>query len=190
MSTPHNNTPTEKQSTVNSGNIIDDNTTPTEVTSVKTEVQQITAEENISLQAQRNKESRVTGRTILTRKELAFAKELLENPKQSATKAVLKTYNTSDYKTASVIASENLAKPRVMKYLENHAEQAENTVLEVMEYSRKLGKTGTKEGASYASVALASAKEVLDRVHGKSKQQIETTTTGVTLTIDLTSSLE
>ena len=122
----------------------------------------------------------------LTRKQKAFADKLLENPKQSATQAVAETYNVKTRRTAEVMASENLRKPEILAYLHANAETAENTVLDVMNYSRELGKSGDKSGANYASVALASAKEVLDRVHGKSVTKIHATTKAVVINVDLT----
>jgi len=57
------------------------------------------------------------GKKLPTAKEKAFAKEYAVN-KHNGTQAVLKTYNTTDNKTASVIASENLAKPRVLNEID------------------------------------------------------------------------
>jgi hypothetical protein len=117
----------------------------------------------------------------LTRKQKAFADILLENPKLSATKAALRSYNTTDRTTASVIATENLAKPSIMKYLNDHASDAENTLLEVMNYSKDSG----RENPSYAAVAVSAAKDVLDRVHGKATQKIESHSTSVNLNLSL-----
>jgi phage terminase small subunit len=130
----------------------------------------------------------------LTRKQKAFADMLINNPKLSATRAALQTYGKPDkpttLKTASVIATENLAKPSVMKYLELHAEHAEESVLEIAEYSKDMGKTFSKEGASYASVALAGYKDILDRVHGKATQKVESHSTSVNLNLSLQDILE
>lgn len=122
----------------------------------------------------------------LTRKQKAFADELLQNPKRSATQAVMNTYDVQKRRTAEVIASENLRKPEIMKYLHDNAGEAESTVITVMNYSKELGRTGDKSGAAYASVALASAKEILDRVHGKATQRTEVTSKKVSVHIDLT----
>ena len=53
----------------------------------------------------------------LTRKQKKFVKELVENG-GNATQAALKAYDTDDYNTAGVIASENLNKPKIEKALE------------------------------------------------------------------------
>lgn len=127
------------------------------------------------------------GRIKLTPKQKVFVREVLKNPTEPIYRAVQKGYNVKDKNVAMTIASENMRKPQIMRYLEKHSEQAENTVIEVMEYSKKLGKTGDKAGASYASVALASANSILDRVHGKPKQSIDLTSKSVVLNVDLTS---
>lgn len=129
----------------------------------------------------------ITDNIKLTRKQKAFADHLLNNPKDSATKAVQATYDTDSYTTQRHIASDNLTKANIRAYLDIHSQQAENTVLEVMDYSNRYGKQGGKEGASYATVALNSAKDILDRVHGKARQQIDVQSTSVNINIDLSS---
>lgn len=112
----------------------------------------------------------------LTRKQQAFVNELITNPKQSATQAVLKTYNANP-NTARMMASENLTKPSILQHLQANSVRAESVIVELLEDKK-------------SEVRLASAKDILDRVHGKATQRIEQTTTGVTLTIDLTSALD
>lgn len=80
-------------------------------------------------------------------------------------------------------------RPHVMAALKAASEKAEGDIIEIAEYSKTLGKTGGKEGAAYAGVALAANKEILDRVHGKSKQSLDVTTKSVTINMDLTESL-
>lgn len=125
----------------------------------------------------------------LTRKQKAFVQHIVNNPKQSATQAVLATYNVDNPKTAGVVAHENLNKPSIMAELAKYDETAQATLVEVMQYSKDYGRTnsGAKEqGASYASVAARIADSLLDRLHGKATQRIEATSTAVTLNIDLT----
>lgn len=112
----------------------------------------------------------------LTRKQKAFVDLLIANPKMSATKAVLQTYNVSNNHSAEVVASENLSKPVIMQHLHDNASRAEQTIVNLLESKKE-------------EVKLASAKDILDRVHGKATQKIEQQTTGVALTIDLTSAL-
>lgn len=64
----------------------------------------------------------------LTKKERGFVKDyvLTENGTQSA----LKNYDTKDYKTASVIASENLDKPRIQVAIEETRKTLKNALIE------------------------------------------------------------
>jgi len=129
----------------------------------------------------------------LTNKQKAFVQELIKNPKQSATQAALKTYGNGltpiTEGTAQQIAHDNLRKPNVQLELAKYSQDAELTVFNLMKQSEKYADNPDKEGAAHASVALAAAKDILDRVHGKAKQQIDMQSTGVVLTIDLTQSL-
>lgn len=117
----------------------------------------------------------------LTRKQQAFVDKLIAEPKISATKAALATYNVNNDVTAASVASENLRKPQIMAWLADHAKDAEHAITEVMNYSIAKG----QESPAYASVGLAAAKDVLDRVHGKATQRIEQTSTSVIIGIDL-----
>lgn len=129
----------------------------------------------------------------LTRKQKAFADYLLNNPKASAAEAIRQVYDigskhgitqkNGEAFTSSMMARENLQKPAIMLYLQNHGIEAETTLVDIMQTGKKYSKTGTKEGASYAAVAVSAAKDILDRVHGKATQKVETT--GVTLQISV-----
>lgn len=109
----------------------------------------------------------------LTKKQANFVKELLSDKKVSATEAARRSYNVTSDNSASLIASENLRKPQIMKYLHDNAEVAEQVIVDLLK-------------ADKDEVKLAASKDILDRVHGKATQKIEQTTTGVTLNIDLT----
>ena len=122
----------------------------------------------------------------LTRKQKAFADKLLEDPKISATQAVKETYNVSTNHSAEVIANENLSKPEIMRYLQENAITAENTLIDVMNYSNKYGKQGGHVGAAYANVAKTSADSILDRVHGKARQVLDVNSKHISITLDLT----
>lgn len=121
----------------------------------------------------------------LTRKQKALADYLLAHPKSSAKEAAQHAYNLSTGRTAEVIGSRELRKVEVQAYMQSHAKVAQDTLLEVMKVSRDYAKGGGKEGASYASVALTGAKDVMDRVYGKATQNINTNSTSVNLNIDL-----
>ena len=109
----------------------------------------------------------------LTKKQANFVKELLENPKISATEAAARAYNVSTREVASAVATENLRKPLILAHLQANSERAEAKIVELLESKKP-------------EIQLASAKDILDRVHGKATQKVEQTTTGVTLNIDLT----
>lgn len=113
----------------------------------------------------------------LTKKQANFVKELLSDNKVSATEAARRSYNVTSDNSASLIASENLRKPLILAHLSANSERAEAKIVELMSNAKK------------EEVQLQSAKDILDRVHGKATQRTEVQTTGVTLTIDLTSAL-
>lgn len=113
----------------------------------------------------------------LTIKQSNFVAELLKDKKISATQAVRNTYNVESINGASQIATDNLRNPKILQHLQANSVRAESVIVDLLEDKK-------------SEVRLASAKDILDRVHGKSTQRIEQTTTGVTLTIDLTSALD
>jgi phage terminase small subunit len=121
----------------------------------------------------------------LTSKQKAFADEIIKNPHISNTQAAINTLDVTTENSAAVSAYKMMQTEKVQAYLAKHSQKAEDTILEVMEYSRVYGKTGGKEGAAYAAVAVTVAKDVLDRLHGKATQKIETQNTSVNVNIDL-----
>lgn len=96
---------------------------------------------------------------------------------QNATQAYRQVHTGASDITARTNSHKLLQKPESQIYLQQHSDMARNKVVELL-------------NAKKEEVQLASAKDILDRVHGKAVQQIEQRTTGVTLTIDLTSSLQ
>ena len=120
----------------------------------------------------------------LTRKQKAFAKELIQNPKISNTEAAMRTYDTTKG-TARLIAHNNMKNPLVQAYLEEHSQTAQDAMMEILDNSRKFAKGGDKVGADYANVAVNVAKDIMDRVHGKATQKVEQTTQTVSISIDL-----
>lgn len=125
----------------------------------------------------------------LTRKQAAFVKHLIENPKASATAAVRATYGKPDKPVTELsarnIASDNLTKPNILLELSKHSQTAELTLVEVMAYSKDYGKQGDKAGSQYASVAVQTANSILDRIHGKATQKTEVEQRSVNINIDL-----
>lgn len=126
----------------------------------------------------------------LTRKQTAFVNHLLDNPKASAAQAAREAYNVTSVTSATSVAHELMTKPDIQLALANQANIALTGMIEVAEYSKKYGRTGTKEGASYASVAVQVYKDTLDRVLGKATQKVESTSKVVTLNIDLTGTVD
>lgn len=127
-----------------------------------------------------------TSEPKLTRKQKAFADNLIANPKKPATIAAIETYGKPDkpitYRTGNSIAVENLQKPAIMAYLHGKAQIAEETMYRVMAKSEGL----IEESPGYAAVAKSAASDILDRVHGKPTQKIETQSTVLQIGIDLT----
>lgn len=126
----------------------------------------------------------------MTRKEAAFTRELIQNPKQSATQAALKTYDTDNPVTAASIAHENLRKPQVMAELAKHSGTAEITLIEVMEKSRERMQEDKPRAVDWANTARQTADSILDRLHGKATIKTESTSLAVTLAIDLTGTVD
>lgn len=113
----------------------------------------------------------------LTRKQKAFADELVNNPKISPTQSALKHYGKPDkpttYATAQQIAHANLTKPNVQLYLDKHIDKAKNRVIQLVDSEKE-------------DIALRASDSILDRALGKATQRTESTSTSVTLNLDLT----
>ena len=93
----------------------------------------------------------------LTHKQAEFVKEYIETG--NGTQSALAAYDITTEgktkeqieKTASVIASENLGKLRIQKYLESIADKAATRIEQLMEQSENL------------PVALSASKDIMDR---------------------------
>lgn len=120
----------------------------------------------------------------LTPKQKAFVQELINNPKQSATQAVLKTYGKPgkpiDYNTARSLASENLAKPAIQSKLIQYSDMVEQAIMQTISDWKDHDKPRQRE------IAMNQAQFVHDKIHGKATQKIETRSEAVTISIDLT----
>jgi hypothetical protein len=97
--------------------------------------------------------------------------------KRNATEAYLTTHPNISKETAKAAANKLLAKPEAQLYLNEHIDKAKQTIVSLMDSEKD-------------DIRLRASTDVLDRSHGKATQRIEQTTTGITLNIDLTSSLE
>jgi phage terminase small subunit len=123
----------------------------------------------------------------LTGKQKAFADYLLANPTKPKADAVIQAgYKIAKRGTASQVAHENLKKPEIMLYLAKHSDTASNTVLEVLNHSKQQMYSDDKRGVDWGNLAEKTANSILDRVHGKARQQIEVQSTHVSITLDLT----
>lgn len=126
----------------------------------------------------------------LTPKQKRFADELIENPAASATSAAIKAGYSE--KTAYSIASENLRKPEIMLYLNNHATAAEAVLVDALQAEKDIyrfnsdikayEKVGTEKDHA---IRIKAADSILDRVHGKAVQKSEQKSTKVVIAIDL-----
>lgn len=124
----------------------------------------------------------------LTGKERAYIEYRVENPTSTKAEAIRAVYDVSETtkkKTLENMASTIEKRPAVLAVLNKHAIEAEETLADVMKYSRIHGSSGTKEGASYAQVAERTANSILDRLHGKAMQQIQMNSTSVNINVDL-----
>lgn len=106
---------------------------------------------------------------FITPKQKKFADEFLATGNQ--VQSALKAYNTDSYKTASVIGNENLAKPRVLRYLESKSEGAAIRVVELSEQDENL------------TVALGASKDILDRAGYKPVEKSVSLTVNVDTTM-------
>lgn len=109
------------------------------------------------------------------------SKEVLDiiasDPKISATQAYLEVHNTENRVTAGTNVGKLLRKPSAQIYLKKHTDKARETVVQLLDSEKD-------------DIRLRASTDILDRTHGKATQRTEVTTQGITLNIDLTSSLE
>lgn len=96
---------------------------------------------------------------------------------RNATQAYREVHPDASDITARVNSYKLLQKPESRIYLQEHISNARETIIDLMNNSSK------------DDIRLRSAIDVLDRSTGKAIQRTEVTTQGVTLNIDLTSSL-
>lgn len=108
----------------------------------------------------------------LTRKQKAFAQHLLNNPKDSATEAAAQAYDIKKRHTAEQIAHENLRKPDIQLYLNEHVDKAKNRIVTLVDSQKE-------------EIALRASDSILDRTLGKATQRTEQTTTTVSLSLSL-----
>jgi hypothetical protein len=110
----------------------------------------------------------------LTRKQQAFVNELKNNPKQSATKAVMNTYNTS-YNSARAIASENLTKPSIISHLDSYKDIVEDTL------TTNMIRYKDSDDIKKVTLSVDIAKYTHDKLFGKATQRTENTNLNVSI---------
>lgn len=96
---------------------------------------------------------------------------------RNASKAYKEVYPNASQLTALNNASQLLKKPEAQVYLQQHVDKATTTVVELLDSQKD-------------DIRLRSAQDILDRNHGRATQKVEQHSTGITLTIDLTSALQ
>ena len=97
--------------------------------------------------------------------------------KRNATQAYMQVHPNVTPQTAQVNASQLLNKPTAIIYLQEHVDRAKSTIVSLLDSEKD-------------DIRLRSATDILDRNTGKAIQRTEVTTQGITLNIDLTSSLD
>ena len=95
---------------------------------------------------------------------------------RNATKAYKDVHPSAATTTAAAAANNVLAKPEAQIYLQEHVVRAKQTIVQLL--------NSEKEEMQYKA-----SQDILDRNLGKAIQQVQTTSVGVQLNIDLTSAL-
>ena len=116
----------------------------------------------------------------LTRKQAAFVKEIVDNPKRSATEAASKVYDVANRDVARSMAAENLAKPSIIMALGEHSSLVESVLVGTVK------DWGRDAAPRKREIALDAAKFVHDKIHGKATVKIQAQTEVVSININLT----
>lgn len=116
----------------------------------------------------------------LTRKQTAFVKHLIEHPKDSATEAIVQTYNVTNRKTAQSLATENMSKPVIISELAKHNTNIEQIIVD------KTYQLSSSEKLEEVKEGLLNARWMHDKINGKATQKIEQQSTKLVINIDLT----
>jgi hypothetical protein len=115
----------------------------------------------------------------LTRKQQAFVKGMLDNPKASATEIASRVYDVNNRNTARVIATENLAKPAIQSELAKHSEEIEELI------ARKTRELGNSDKLDAVKEGLLNARWMHDKVHGKATQKVVTENSSVSIVVSM-----
>lgn len=122
---------------------------------------------------------------LLTNKQKLFIKHLVDNPKSTATDAYKEAYDTQNMKPATINreAHATTRLPQVITELSKYNGLIEDTLINTVNDYKNSDRVNER------ALAVDISKYVHDKIHGKATQRTEVISTGITLTIDLTSSL-
>lgn len=121
----------------------------------------------------------------MTGKQRAMVEERLKDTKASNAEIVRRAgYGAKTIFSQSQQYLENMKKPEIASLLEPVVEEMEDTLI------RDVRKFRDSEKLNERQLANDTARWIHDKVKGKSKQITEVQSSGVVLTIDLTSSLD
>lgn len=96
--------------------------------------------------------------------------------KRNASKAYKEVHPDATNASAIALASALMAKPEAQIYLQQHVNKAKARIVELVDSEKE-------------DIALRASESILNRELGTPTQRIAQTTSGITLTIDLTSAL-
>lgn len=120
----------------------------------------------------------------MTGKQKAMIVERIKDSKASNAEIIRRAgYKASTIQNASQQYLENMMKPEIAKKLNNVVDEMEDALITTVRRYKD------SEKLPEVIEAMNNARWIHDKVHGKATMKIEQHTTGVTLTIDLTSSL-
>jgi len=122
----------------------------------------------------------------LNQRQKNFAKIRVQEPHLTNAEVSLKAgYNSKAPATLSQQAYELMKKPEIKLEMAKWSNEAENTVYKVMTTATQRMEDDERNGATWGNLARQSADSILDRVHGKATQRVESTNTSLSLSIDL-----
>ena len=106
----------------------------------------------------------------LTKKQEAFVKELLDNPKQPASKAVTKAYSEPGKppvvgNVAKTLAYENLKKPAIISKLQDYTDLVESALVGTVEDWSK------EDWAKLEETELEAPISINGKLYGRSRQR-------------------
>lgn len=115
--------------------------------------------------------------TGLKRNSKAILDIIAEQKDKNYTKAYKMIHPNASDVTARNNASQLVRKPEAQIYLQQHVKKARSRIVELVDSEK-------------GDIALRASQDILDRSHGKATTRVESSSTGVTLNIDLFSALD